>query len=189
MKIRSIVFLSLLLTGGMFAVAADQFAVLKASDLPAMSDSRLVIAKSERKLEVFDGEMLIKTYKIALGSTPIGDKEVEGDGKTPEGEFYIHTKNTKSSFYLSLGLSYPDVEDAERGLEKELISQEEHDEIVNAIKKREIPPQKTALGGEIFIHGHGSLIDWTAGCVALANSDVKELFDALPVGTKVSINP
>lgn len=158
-------------------------------DLPEMTDPKLVISKSERKLEVFDGENIVKTYKIALGFAPSGDKEVEGDGKTPEGEFYIFTRNSRSSFYLSLGLSYPNIEDAKRGLENELITQKEHDAIVTAINSQKPPPQKTALGGEIYIHGNGSGSDWTAGCVAMNNQDVKELFDALPIGTSVTINP
>ncbi|MDH3528396.1 MAG: L,D-transpeptidase [Acidobacteriota bacterium] len=109
--------------------------------------------------------------------------------KTPEGGFYIFTKNPQSSFYLSLGLSYPNIEDAKRGLEGKLITQEEHDQIVAAIDQKTMPPQNTALGGEIYIHGNGDLADWTAGCIALSNSSMKELFDALPVGTTVQINP
>ncbi|MDH3492756.1 MAG: L,D-transpeptidase family protein [Acidobacteriota bacterium] len=170
-------------------VAVNQFLVLGESDLPALKNPKLIVTKSERKLEVFDGEELIKTYRIALGSSPVGDKEVEGDGKTPEGGFYIFTKNPQSSFYLSLGLSYPNIEDAKRGLEGKLITQEEHDQIVAAIDQKTMPPQNTALGGEIYIHGNGDLADWTAGCIALSNSSMKELFDALPVGTTVQINP
>lgn len=154
-----------------------------------MKNPRLVVSKGERKLEVFDGEALVKTYKIALGSSPSGDKEIEGDGKTPEGEFYVFTKNPQSSFHRSLGLSYPNIEDAERGLKNKLISQEEHDEIVAAINEKRMPPQKTALGGEIYIHGSGNTADWTAGCVALTNSEMEELFNALPIGIPVSIHP
>jgi murein L,D-transpeptidase YafK len=173
------------------ALASNQLLVVPWSvlDLPNMNNPNLRISKSNRTLEVFDGDSLIRTYKIALGSEPVGDKEVEGDGKTPEGEFFIFTKNPKSSFYLSLGLSYPNIEDAQRGLENELISQEEHDLIVEAINAKKMPPQKTALGGEIYIHGSGNIADWTAGCVAMTNSEMKELFDALPAGTKVVIEP
>ena len=160
-----------------------------ADDLPEMDNPKLLVSKAERKLEVFDGENLVRTYKIALGNVPVGDKEVEGDGKTPEGEFYIHTKNSKSRFYLSLGISYPYKEDAKRGLENELITQEEHDQIVAAVEGMKMPPQKTALGGEIYIHGSGNLADWTAGCIALTNGDMKALFDAVPLGTPVEIRP
>lgn len=161
----------------------------KADTLPKMKNPYLVIKKAERKLELFDGEKLIKTYTVGLGFAPEGDKEKEGDGKTPEGDFYIFTKNPKSSFYLSLGISYPNLEDAKRGLEQKLITQNEYDQIAEAVKSKKMPLQKTKLGGEIYIHGGGNSRDWTWGCVAMNNEDVKELFDTLPLGTKVTIEP
>jgi murein L,D-transpeptidase YafK len=93
-----------------------------------LSDPRIVIKKGARTLELFDGERLVKTYPMVLGFAPVGDKEVVGDGKTPEGEFYIFVKNDKSKFYLSLGLSYPDADDAKRGLEKRLITRGQYDQ-------------------------------------------------------------
>jgi murein L,D-transpeptidase YafK len=172
-------------------VVGRQFLVFpwKFDDLPKMENPKLLITKGERKLEIFDGEALIKTYKIGLGSNPEGDKEIQGDGKTPEGEFYIFVKNPKSKFFLSLGLSYPSSDDAERGLKDKLISKKEHDAIIKAIGEKKMPLQNTRLGGEIYIHGHGSLADWTLGCIALANSDMKELFDALQVKTPVKVLP
>lgn len=158
-------------------------------DLPKMENPRIVVKKEVRTLEVFDGEKIIGTYKIALGSDPKGDKEIEGDGKTPEGEFYIFTKNSRSKFYLSIGVSYPGIDDAKRGLEQKLITQDEHDKIVKAINEKKTPLQNTALGGEIYIHGNGNLIDWTAGCIALTNKDMKELFDSIPVKTPITISP
>lgn len=157
--------------------------------IPGSENLHLIVKKRERILQLFDGEKLVKTYKIALGFAPAGDKEREGDGKTPEGEFYIFTKNPKSNYYLSLGLSYPNVEDAERGLKAKIISQKEYKAIVDAINNRKMPPQKTRLGGEIYIHGGGAAKDWTWGCVALADADIKELFETLPVGAKVLIEP
>ncbi|HYJ89843.1 MAG TPA: L,D-transpeptidase family protein [Pyrinomonadaceae bacterium] len=148
---------------------------------------RLVILKKKRKLQVFDGEILIKTYRISLGFSPDGDKVQEGDGKTPEGDFYIYTKNPKSQFYLSLGISYPGIEDAERGLRDRLIGQEEYDQILDAIRQKKMPPQKTRLGGEIYIHGGGTDNDWTQGCAAVNDQDMKELFDAVPIGTQIRI--
>ena len=155
--------------------------------LPQMENPRIVIKKEKRELQVFDGERLIKTYAVVLGSAPEGDKKEEGDGKTPEGEFYIFTKNEKSKFYLSLGVSYPNIEDAGRGLQGNLISLEEYDAIIKTINEKQMPPQNTKLGGEIYIHGGGTLTDWTAGCVALKNEEMKELFDAIPLGTAVQI--
>ena len=161
----------------------------KSEPLPKMEKPRLVIKKSQRKLELFDGEKSIKTYKIALGFAPAGDKEKQGDGKTPEGDFYIFTKNDRSKFYLSLGISYPNIEDAERGLKAKLITKVERDKIIQAIKNKKIPPQNTKLGGEIYLHGGGTAEDWTLGCVALKNEEIRELFDALPIGTRVKIEP
>ncbi len=158
-------------------------------DLPAMKNPRLVVKKADRKLEVFDGEKLVKTYRVGLGFAPVGDKEKQGDGKTPEGEFYIFTKNPKSSYYLSLGISYPSTDDAERGLRDKLITKKQRDEIVKAVKNKKTPLQNTKLGGEIYIHGNGSSSDWTLGCIALENAEMKELFDAIPTGTSVKIEP
>lgn len=171
------------------ALISSYFMFVENSDLPELKNPRLVIKKNSRKLEVFDGEKLVKTYLMVLGFTPTGDKEIEGDGKTPEGEFYVFTKNDKSRFFLSLGLSYPSIDDAKRGLSENIISQEEHDSIVEAIKNKQMPLQKTSLGGEIYIHGGGISEDWTDGCVALRDEEIKEIFEAIPVGTSVLIEP
>jgi murein L,D-transpeptidase YafK len=143
--------------------------------------------KTERRLELYSGGAVVRRYKIGLGLSPVEDKVRQGDRRTPEGEFYVFTKNDKSAFHLSLGLSYPNIEDAERGVRDKLISQRQHDEIVRAIKRKATPPQNTALGGDIYIHGDGVSSDWTWGCVALENADMKELFDAVAAGTPVTI--
>lgn len=158
-------------------------------DLPKLTSPRIVIKKAERRLEVLDGDKFIKAYKMVLGFKPAGDKEIEGDGKTPEGKFYVFTKNTESRFHLSLGVSYPGLEDAKRGLEGKLISQAEYDEIAAALNEKRMPLQKTKLGGEIYIHGGGRKSDWTDGCVALTDEEITELFNAIPVGTEVEIKP
>lgn len=148
---------------------------------------KLVVSKSKRQLWLYADGRVVRTYKIALGTNPVDDKVKQGDRATPEGDFYICVKNERSNFYLSLGLSYPNIEDAERGLRDKLITRATRDRIVSAIKNKRRPPWDTALGGEIFIHGGGTDGDWTWGCVALANPDIKELFDALPMGTPVQI--
>lgn len=157
--------------------------------LPPMAEPRIVIEKAKRKLAVFDGELLIAEFGIGLGFAPDGDKATEGDGRTPEGDFYIFTKNPESRFFLSLGISYPSREDADRGLAEGLISEAEHRAIANAIDEKRMPPQKTRLGGEIYIHGGSDKGDWTEGCIALKNSEMRALFDAIPVGTPVTIRP
>ena len=148
---------------------------------------KIVVSKSARQLSLYSDGRVVRTYRIALGTNPVDDKIKQGDRATPEGDFYVCVKNARSNFYLSLGLSYPNIEDAERGLRDKLITRKERDAIVRAIQNKRRPPWDTALGGEIFIHGGGTEGDWTWGCVALANPDIKELFDAVPMGTSVKI--
>jgi murein L,D-transpeptidase YafK len=150
---------------------------------------RIVVYKKERKLEFYSGETLLRSYRVGLGFNPASDKQREGDGATPEGDFYVFVKNNKSAYYLSLGVSYPNVEDAERGLRDGLITKAQYDAIVAAHRRKGAPPQNTNLGGLIYIHGHGAGSDWTLGCVALENEDMKELFDSVSVGTPVTIKP
>ena len=154
-----------------------------------LENPRIVVHKAARKLELYSGEALLRTYRIGLGFSPVTDKKQEGDGATPEGDFYVFVKNNRSAYYLSLGVSYPNVEDAERGLRDGLINRAQYNAIVRAIKNKTAPPQYTRLGGLIYIHGHGARSDWTLGCVALENEDIKELFDAVGVGTQVTILP
>jgi len=156
----------------------------------------LLVKKSERKLYLFgSGQRLLKTYRIALGPQPTGTKKKQGDGATPEGDYYITHKNPRSNYYLSLGLSYPNIVDADDGLKRGLITKAEYQAIAKAIKTGGKPPQNTRLGGDIFIHGGGAgkllglYRDWTLGCIALENEDIKELFDKLPVKTPVKIMP
>jgi murein L,D-transpeptidase YafK len=154
-----------------------------------LKNPRIVVLKRERRLELYSDDAVVRTYKVGLGLNPVPDKKREGDHATPEGDFYVFTKNDKSAFYLSLGVSYPNAKDAERGLRDGLISRAQHDAIIKAIKQKAAPPQNTALGGDIYIHGNGASSDWTWGCVALENEDIRELFDVVPVGTAVSIKP
>lgn len=154
-----------------------------------LSQPRIVVKKSQRQLLLFSGEKLVRTYRVGLGLSPIGDKVRSGDHRTPEGDFYIFTKNDQSAFYLSLGISYPNVAHAERGLRDGLITRAQYDAIMRANKAKKTPPQNTRLGGTIYIHGNGAGSDWTWGCVALEDEDVRELFHAVSVGTLVIIQP
>ena len=167
------------------ALPSSQRAALK---LP-LKNPLIVVTKGKRRLDLYSDGALVRTYRVGLGLNPVLDKKRQGDRATPEGEFYVFTKNDKSAFYLSLGISYPNIEDAERGLRDGLISRAQHDAIVKAIKRKSTPPQNTALGGDIYIHGNGSSSDWTWGCVALENEDMRELFVAVAVGTTVTIKP
>ena len=148
---------------------------------------RIVVTKSRRTLQLFSNERVVRTYRVGLGLSPVEDKVRAGDRRTPEGDFYICLKNSHSQFYLSLELSYPNQKNAERGLRDGLITRGQYNQIVSALTRKRVPPQNTRLGGELFIHGNGSQSDWTWGCVALDDKDVRELFDSVPVGTPVTI--
>ena len=154
-----------------------------------VSEPRIIVRKGQRKLFLYSGHKLVRTYRIGLGLSPVGDKVREGDRRTPEGDFYIFTKNDKSAFYLSLGISYPNATHAKRGLRDGLITKTQYDAIMQALKDGKAPPQNTKLGGDIYIHGNGASKDWTWGCVALEDSDIRELFGAVTVGTPVTIEP
>ena len=169
--------------------AFEQSAVNRSPLKLPLRDPKIVVKKAQRQLLLFSAGKLLRTYRIGLGLSPSGDKVRAGDRRTPEGEFYIFTKNDKSAFYLSLGLSYPNTAHAERGLRDGLITRAQYDAITRALRAKKTPLQNTHLGGDIYIHGHGAQSDWTWGCVALANEDIRELFDAVSVGTPVTIEP
>ena len=152
--------------------------------------TKIVVSKSARLLTAFgeDGAVVAR-YPVIFGREGVGTKFREGDLRTPEGEYQVCFKNPKSQFHLSLGLSYPNVADAERGLAEGAITQAEYAAIVDAQRAGRIPPWKTALGGEIFIHGEMNRRAGTRGCVAMANRAIEELFPQVPLGTPVVIEP
>lgn len=135
---------------------------------------RILIEKSDRRLTIYrDGEAL-RTYRVALGFAPDGDKERQGDGKTPEGIFRIDRRNPESAYHLSLGLDYPHPDDRARAA-----------------------AGGYSPGGDIFIHGQpngfgavGTLpYDWTEGCIAVPDAVIEELWRITPIGTEVEIRP
>jgi len=155
--------------------------------------ARITVHKGSRTLLLHVEDRLERTYPVALGRNWAADKAVEGDEATPVGEFYICARNPRSKFFLSLCISYPNAEDAQRGLAAGLITAQEHAKILAATRVHGIPPQRTRLGGEIYIHGQdaahskGRSKDWTRGCIALDNPAMRELYDQVEVGTPVLI--
>ncbi|MFN8010609.1 MAG: L,D-transpeptidase [Holophagaceae bacterium] len=147
----------------------------------------LKVYKEAHRLELWASGRLVQAYPIGLGADPGLDKAREGDHRTPEGQLYICTRNEISRFHLFLGLSYPRPEDAARGLRERLITQAQHDAILDAHRRRARPPWDTALGGTVGIHGHGAGSDWTWGCVALEDAAIEELWAACPMGTPVLV--
>jgi murein L,D-transpeptidase YafK len=167
--------------------------LLGAGGAPGLSaplpDAKIVVLKSLRTLQLFSQGRLVRVYKIGLGSTPVGPKRRQGDRRTPEGRYRICLKNPRSQYYLSLQVSYPNRADADRGLAAGLLSPEEHRRITDAERRGVPPPANTQLGGDVFLHGGGSGSDWTWGCMALNNPEMKEIFALVPVGTPVEILP
>lgn len=145
--------------------------------LPAeIQIDKLVVYKSKRQLLAYSNGQLVKTYEISLGGQPVGDKEFEGDKKTPEGIYFINDKNPNSGYHKNLGVSYPNEED-----------------IAYARQHNKSP------GGEIKLHGlrnHTGFVgkfhrwfDWTLGCMAVTNDEIDELYGAVKVGTEIDIRP
>ncbi|MFA5676165.1 MAG: L,D-transpeptidase family protein [Christensenellales bacterium] len=154
-----------------------------------LREPKIVVKKSLRLLELWDGTTLIDSYSVGLGGSPEGHKQAEGDGKTPEGEYYVCKRNRNSSFYLSLGLSYPNKQDAKAALDDGRINRRTYESIKNAIERKEKPSWDTPLGGKIMIHGCGGDSDWTAGCIAVDNDIMDILWNACPLGTPITVFP
>ena len=162
---------------GVCVCAAAISASALAQELPRDSVAdRIVINKGERRLSLYTRNRLLKTYKIALGPNPVGHKEREGDGRTPEGTYVIESRNPNSAFHRSLRVSYPNAEDRRRA------------------RRRGVSP-----GGDIMIHGLPNgmaaigkahlLRDWTLGCIAVTNAEIEEIWRVVPNGTRVEIKP
>lgn len=147
----------------------------------------LLVEKGARRLTLSAGGRVVQVYKVGLGAEPELDKLREGDHRTPEGGFYLCSRNPASPFHLFLGLSYPGPEAAERGLKAGLITKGQRDAILAATRSKTTPPQFTHLGGLVGIHGGGNSSDWTWGCIALSNEGIEELWIACPPGTPVEI--
>ncbi|MTV48589.1 LysM peptidoglycan-binding domain-containing protein [Heliobacillus mobilis] len=155
----------------------------------------IFVDKSDHTLTVVSNGTPLKAYHNELGDGGLDDKAVAGDHKTPEGNLYITEKLVLDPTDEYLGtrwmrLSYPNIEDADRGLAQGLIDPQIRNEIINAINSKTTPPQRTALGGGVGIHGGTRLDlgkDWTYGCVGLSNQDVEEIYPLVSIGTPVKI--
>jgi len=171
--------------------------VLLGRPAPASGSDRLAqplieIWKGKRKMVLYDGKHVVRRFKISLGlGSEGGAKRFRGDNRTPEGRYYVSDKNPGSRFHRFLGLSYPNVEDAERGYASNLIDPEEWADIFIANLKHEPPTYRTSLGGRVGIHGHGGRpeigVDWTEGCVAVSDEEIEYLFEVIDIGTPVVI--
>jgi murein L,D-transpeptidase YafK len=137
---------------------------------------RIIVEKAARKLSIFRAGKQLRTYRVALGRNPVGPKREEGDMRTPEGIYKIDNRNAQSSFHLALHISYPSEDDKARAAERSV-----------------------SAGFDIMIHGIQNGLgwigafhrwkDWTAGCIALTDEEIEELWRVTPDGTTIEIHP
>jgi len=145
----------------------------------APADARataIMVEKEAHRLTLLRDERVLRVYETSLGSTPIGHKQREGDGRTPEGVYAIDFKHPRSRFHLALRISYPSAADRE------------------SARGRGVPP-----GGDIMIHGLPNGLgwlgglhlsrDWTDGCIAVTNAQIEEIWALVDIGTTVEIKP
>lgn len=156
----------LLAVVGFIGACATKF---KAYNGPEVT--RVIVYKERHQMYLMHGAKVLKRYHIELGFAPTGDKKIEGDGRTPEGEYIIDRRNPNSSFYLSIGISYP-----------------------NAKDRAEARALGKLPGGDIFIHGGRRSIDrkgadWTAGCISVSNKQMRDIYAMVKNGTRISIHP
>ena len=133
--------------------------------------TKIEVHKDRRRMYLLHEREILRAYDIQLGFTAAGPKQFEGDGKTPEGRYQIDRRNPNSAFYLSLGINYP--KPSERAFAK---------------------ARGRSAGGDIFIHGWGDKArgrseDWTAGCIAVTNREMREIYLMVQNGTIIDIFP
>lgn len=162
MLIRGLLLASLLI----LSACASKFITYNGPEV-----TKIEVFKSQRIMKVYAGRRVLKTYNVDLGFGARGHKQVEGDGRTPEGRYTIDRRNPNSSFYLSLGISYPNAQDRA---------------YARSIGK--------SPGGDIFIHGQPNISgkrgdDWTAGCIAVKNGEMRQLYAMVKNGTVIDIFP
>ncbi|MCV2874017.1 L,D-transpeptidase [Defluviimonas sp. WL0050] len=176
-RLFQLTILTIALGLGMLALYQYRFpAPLPPAPLPPLTVQidRILIEKAARQLTVFRDGVALRTYPVALGFAPEGDKVRQGDGRTPEGTFRIDRRNAESKFHLSLGINYPQADD-----------------LIRASAGGYSP------GGDIFIHGQPNAFygkatlrhDWTEGCIAVSDTEIEELWRITRIGTEVEIRP
>jgi murein L,D-transpeptidase YafK len=171
MKRLLVLLLLLLIAAAIWLQPAPQ--TVTQPPLTGMVD-KIVIEKSARRMLLLRDGQVLRDYRVALGFAPKGTKLRQGDGRTPEGTFLIDRRNDQSRYHLSLGLDYPQPADRAR-----------------AASGGYDP------GGDIMIHGQPNALpdntalrgDWTAGCIAVTNAQMREIWAVTQVGTVVEVRP
>lgn len=153
---------------GLMALLAACSSKFKSYDGPRVT--AITVHKEARVMTLFHNNEPLRSFRFELGFDPTGHKAVSGDGRTPEGTYFIDRKNPNSMFHLSIGISYPNAAD-----------------IAHARALGKSP------GGDIFIHGTPKLnlgqSDWTWGCIAVTNDEMEDVYAMVDVGTPIFIYP
>lgn len=156
----------------------------------------VVVDTRQKTLTVFTGKGKVAEYLpyVAVGRSGASNDRIHGDRKTPLGTFHVAWINPDSRFSLFFGLDFPTVEHADRSYRNRIINRTTYHHLLDAALEGRIPPQNTPLGGHIGIHGLGDKDErfhyadnWTDGCVAVTNSEIKKLARWIHIGTKVII--
>ncbi len=159
----------------LFAIAVCLAPRAGASTMLPVAD-RVVVDKSERWLRLYEGDAVLREFRISLGAEPVGDKLQEGDNRTPEGRYTLDLRNPDSNFFLSIRISYPSPSDTA------------------AARAQGVEP-----GGQIMIHGQPNVpryspgfyarADWTNGCIAVSNLAMIDIWLMTRPGTPIEIRP
>lgn len=144
--------------------------------IPPLKVDYILLQKSKRKLFLFHKGKVLQSYTVSLGFSPQGAKQQKGDGKTPEGRYFISAKNPHSQFHRSLRISYPNEHD-QKNAEKNHVSPGDH------IMIHGLKAQFSWLGS---LH---TLKDWTLGCIAVTNAEIEEIWELVNQGTPIDIEP
>lgn len=165
------------LADGLPALPEAQAVTLRSSPLESLpAVDRIVVHKSQRRLLLMHGGNIVRSYRVALGLSPIGQKERSGDFRTPEGTYRLDRRNPRSEYFLSIKVSYPNEADLKRARARHWDT-----------------------GGSIMIHGLPNFMkheaefyethDWTDGCIAVSNADMTEIWMLAPDGAPIDILP
>jgi len=148
----------------------------EAPPAPMPMADHVLVRKAERRLYLMRGDTVLRSYKVALGLNPVGQKERAGDSRTPEGKYYLTRRNPRSEYFLSILVSYPNDADMRRARGK-----------------------RWDMGGSIMVHGLPNQLsrapqyyertDWTDGCIALSNADMLEIWLMTPANAPIEIRP
>ncbi|MCC5797538.1 MAG: L,D-transpeptidase family protein [Methylophaga sp.] len=180
---------------GLCLVLASYF--LTAVTIAKASTVELLVVHSQNKLLVKQDDLTLRTFRVALGSGGREHKQMEGDRRTPLGTYRITEVRPSDRWHTFLQMNYPNMDDARIGLRNGLITREQYRAILQAHVYGELPPQNTPLGGAIGIHGIGEeteerlniheIANWTQGCIAMRNHEVKELLMYISEGANITI--